>query len=144
MAICVDPKLTYLNDLGYNVLRLPRQGIAPLGIIGVDGKSKAWLGTLDQIWKSAVPVPQVGAPQLAGAISGFRTSELKASIGLDILANALNGMFGGSAPSVTSAYSDAKTVQFQLGDVTAVGIDPFVIGNYIAQGELATQNPFVR
>jgi hypothetical protein len=28
--------------------------------------------------------------------------------------------------------------------VTTSGIDPFVIGNYIAQGELASQNPFVR
>ncbi len=144
MALCVDPKLTYLNELGYSVLRLPRQGIVPLGIIGIDGKSKAWLGTLDQIWKSAVSVPPVGAPQLSGAISGFRTSDLKLSAGLDILANALNGMFGGSAPSVNGAYSDAKSVQFQLGDVTTSGIDPFVIGNYIAKGELASQNPFVR
>jgi hypothetical protein len=30
MGICKDPRLTYLNDLGYDVIRLPRRGIAPL------------------------------------------------------------------------------------------------------------------
>ncbi len=144
MAVCVDPKLTYLNDLGYSVLRLPRQGIAPLGVIGVDGDSKNWLGTLDQIWKSELPVPVPAPQQAAAKITGFRTSELKLSAGLDILANALSGMFGGSAPSVSGAYSDAKSIQFELGDVTVSGIDPFVIGNYIAKGELASHNPFVQ
>ncbi len=144
MAVCVDPKLTYLNDLGYNVLRLPREGIAPLGVIGADGTSKSWLGTLDQIWKSEITVPVAGPQQAAGAISGFCTSDLKLSAGLEILANALNGMFGGKAPDVSGEYHDAKSMQFELGNVTVSGIDPFVIGNYVAKGELAAQNPFVR
>jgi hypothetical protein len=144
MAICDDPKLTYLNNLGYSVLRYPRQGIAPLGIIAADCKKRDLMGTLDQIWKSSVAVPVPGPQLAAGNISGFRSSDLKISAGLDILANALNGMFGGSAPSVDVAYADAKSMQFQLGDVTTSGIDPFVIGDYITKGELASQNPFVR
>jgi hypothetical protein len=62
MGLCKDPRLTYLNDEGYNVVRLPRKGITPLGIIGRDHKSKTWLGTLDQIWRSEVPVPKTRRP----------------------------------------------------------------------------------
>ena len=51
MLRCHDPRLTYLNDLGYNVVRLPRKGINPLGVLGRDGKSLSYLGTLDQIWR---------------------------------------------------------------------------------------------
>lgn len=50
MGVCKDPRLTYLNDFGYNVVRLPRRGIVPLGVIGKDDGSQNWLGTLDQIY----------------------------------------------------------------------------------------------
>jgi hypothetical protein len=144
MRPCKDPRLTYLNDQGYCVLRLPRKGIVPLGIIGRAGNTKNWLGTLDQIWKSEAPVPVVGAPQTVSNLAGGKTSDIDVTFGLDILANALNGMFGGSAPSLDTHYKDAKSVQFKLGDVTSVSIDPFIIGNYITKGELASQNPFVK
>jgi hypothetical protein len=145
MAICVDPKLTYLNDLGYSVLRLPSQILKPLSILGVEGKARPQLlGTLDEIWTSEVPAPLAGPQQAAATISGFRTSDLKLSAGLDILGNVLNGMFGGAAPSVSAAYNSAKSVQFELGEVTILGITPLAIGNYIAMGELAGGNPFVR
>ena len=144
MGICKDPRLTYLNDFGYNVIRLPRRGIVPLGVIGKDDGSQNWLGTLDQIWRSAGPPPQPGAPQPVTSMQGSKTSDLKLSIGLDILANALGGMFGGTAPSVTFAYQNAKLVQFAFRDVRSTGIDPFVIGEFLGTGDLASQNPFVR
>jgi len=144
MRPCKDPRLTYLNDQGYCVLRLPRKGIVPLGIIGRAGNTKNWLGTLDQIWKSEAPVPVAGTPQTVSNMAGGTTSDIDVSFGLDILANALNGMFGGSAPSLNTHYKDAKSVQFKLGEVTSISIDPFIIGNYITKGELASQNPFVK
>lgn len=143
MGLCKDPRLTYLNDEGYNVVRLPRKGITPLGIIGHDHKSKTWLGTLDQIWRSELPVPKPGDPQPTAGITGKATSDIKLSFGLEILANAVSGIFGGTAPSIDFAYGNAKSVQFVFREVQSVGIDPFAIGNFLAKGDLAS-NPFVK
>ncbi len=136
MGICKDPRLTYLNDAGYNVVRLPRRGLVPLGVIGRDHSSKAWLGTLDQIWQSDVPVPVPGEPDPVAGLAGEKTSDIKLSLGLDILANALNGMFGATAPSLDFAYKNARSVQFAFRDVRARRIDPFVVGNFLAKGDL--------
>jgi hypothetical protein len=133
-----------LNDSGYNVVRLPRKGIIPLGVLGRDHKANNWLGTLDQIWKSDFPPPITGAPQSVAALTGTKTSDFKLSVGLDILANALNGMFGGSAPSVESTYQNAKSIQFTFRDVRSTGIDPFLVGNFLSKGDLADKNPVVK
>ena len=143
MGACKDPRLTYLNDLGYNVVRLPRKGIVPLGVIGRDNKSKTWLGTLDQIWKTDLTVPVPGAPNEVGDLKGQKTSDLKLSLGLEILANALSGMFGSTAPSLDTEYKNAKSLQFVFKDVQSVAIDPFEIGNFLAKGEL-NSNPVVK
>lgn len=144
MGFCKDPRLTYLNEQGYNVIRLPRKGILPLGVLGRDHKAKNWLGTLDQIWQSEVPPPAPGPPQPVTSLQGTKTSEIKLSFGLDILANALSGMLGGNAPSLDAAYKGAKSVQFAFQDVRSVGIDPFVVGNFLAKGDLADRNPLVK
>jgi hypothetical protein len=34
MVFCEDSALTYLNGLGYNVVRLPRTGPMPLEVLG--------------------------------------------------------------------------------------------------------------
>ena len=36
MAFCEDASLTYLNRLGYNVIRLPRTGLLPLEVLGCE------------------------------------------------------------------------------------------------------------
>jgi hypothetical protein len=144
MGLCQDPRLTYLNDKGFNVVKLPRAGIVPLGVIGRDSKSKEWLGTLDQIWKSDEPVPHPSEPKAAAGLTGQKTSDIKLSLGLEILANALSGMFGSTAPRLDAAYKNAKSVQFTFRDVVAIGIDPFAIGNFLAKGDLADANPFVK
>ena len=142
MPVCNDPRITYLNEAGYNVVRLPRRGIVPLGVIGRDGKARNWLGTLDQIWSSPLAAPQPGPLQPVATLSGTRTSDIKLSLGLDILANALSGMFGATAPSLTDSYRNATSLQFAFKDVRSVGIDPFAIGEFLSRGEVRP-NPFV-
>jgi hypothetical protein len=142
MLRCHDPRLTYLNDLGYNVVRLPRRGINPLGILGRDGNSLNYLGTLNQIWESPNPTPVAGHPNPVSALNGAATGDIDLSIGLDILANALSGMFGSTAPSINFAYKSAKSVQFKFTDVQASSIDPFLIDSFLAAGRLR-EGPFV-
>jgi hypothetical protein len=143
MALCKDPSLTYLNGLGYNVVRLPRVGIEPLDILGKDDKSVERLGQINQMWTSPEAVPTINGPQAATAVSGQKTSELKVSIGLKILAAALGAM-GAAVPEVSFGYSKARKVTFMFTDVQVYLVDPLAVGKYLAAGDLSSANPFVR
>jgi len=143
MHLCDDPRLTYLNNQGYCVVRTPQRKIRPLGVIGCEGNSRSWLGTLDRIWKSKAPVPVPGTPEPVPDVSGGRTNDLDLSFGLNFLANALS-MFGASTPGLDVAYKNARSVQFRLGEVMSVGIDPLDIGEYITEGTLSENNPFAK
>ena len=137
-----DPSVTYLNKLGYNVVKLPRTGIEPMDVIGRD-QTMQWLGPIDSIWSSAVPKPQPGPPKPASAVNGQKTDALDLSVGLSILGNTL-AAFGVSVPSLDVAYKSAHAVQFSYNNVTIVQVAPFAAGNYLAKGELQSDNPAVK
>jgi len=139
---CKDPSLTYLNQYGYNVVKLPRTGIDPLLVLGRDTGLTS-IGTLSTVWKTPGPPPQPGPPHPASSVEGQKTEKLDLSIGLNLLANAL-AAFGATTPSVAFAYQKASKVQFSLVNVTSVAIDPFVVGEYLATGDLNMSNPFVQ
>lgn len=142
MARCKDPSLTHLNDKGYNVVRLPRAGIEPLDVLGRDNTSTERLGRLQRIWTSSSPVPEPEAELPAAAINGQRTSNLKLSIGLKVLSDVLGAM-GAEMPHLGFAYSRAKTLQFTFTDVKTKSVSPFALGDFLADGDLKTNNPFV-
>ena len=137
-----DPSVTYLNKLGYNVVKLPRTGIEPLDVIGRD-QTMQWLGPIDSIWSSAIPKPQPGPPKPASAVNGQSTDALDLSVGLSILGNTL-AAFGVSVPSLDLAYKSAHAVQFSYSIVTITSVAPFAAGSYLAQGELQSDNPTVK
>ena len=137
-----DPSVTYLNKLGYNVVKLPRTGIEPLDVIGRD-QAMQWLGPIDSIWTSAVPKPQPGPPKPASAVNGQRTDALDLSVGLSILGNTL-AAFGVNVPSLDVAYKSAHAVQFSYSNVTITEVTPFAAGSYLAQGQLESDNPAVK
>jgi hypothetical protein len=140
MALCTDKSLTYLNGIGYNVVRLPRRGIEPLDVLGQTGLSLERLGRLDQIWASSKPVPRPGPDQDAAKISGQRTNEMKLSVGLKLLEGVLAAV-GAKVPQVDFAYAKASTLQFTFGDVTARGVDPLLVGEFLGSGDLKGPNP---
>jgi hypothetical protein len=140
VALCSDPRLTYLNGLGYNVLKLPREGVEPLEVLGRDQNSMDDLGTISSIWTSTVPVPQPTSTQ-AMDVNGQKTNDLKLSVGLDILASVLQGM-GVPAPSLNTAYSKASSVQFTFTNVQVVRVAPLEVGKYLAHGDLDVSNAF--
>lgn len=142
MAICRDPALSFLNDQGYNVVRLPRSGIEPLNVLGRDERRLERLGTLPQIWVTSAERPTVSGPRPAAEINGKKTGDLKRSIGLKLLSDVL-GALGAGEPNLNFAYRKARSIQISFVETEAVSIDPFSIGAYLAYGDLDTQNPFV-
>ena len=137
-----DPSVTFLNKFGYNVVKLPRVGIEPLDLIGMDETSQ-WLGPLSAVWNSTVPVPQPSAPRRAAPVNGQKTDQLDLSFGLKILGNAL-AAFGASVPSLDVAFKRARKVQFSYSNVTSTVVAPLEAGNYLAGGTLNTENPVVK
>jgi hypothetical protein len=142
MALCTDKSLTYLNDLGYNVVRLPRRGIDPLDVLGRDGRSIERLGRLDQLWTSKKPVPVIGGLQAAAHINGQQTSEISASIGLKLLSGVLKAI-GATVPEVGFAYNTARTLQFTFGDVMTRAVVPLEIGEFLSDGDIHSANPVI-
>jgi hypothetical protein len=142
MAICKDPALTFLNGLGYNVVRLPRVGVEPLDILGKD-RTIERLGRVDQMWTSAQPLPSITGPRDATSVAGQKTSEMKLSIGLKILSATLGAM-GAAVPEVSVAYARARKVVFTFTDVKTFSAEPLEVGQYLEAGDVATSNPFVR
>lgn len=141
---CKDPAVERLNDLGYNMVKLPRAGIEPLDVLGRDGKALNHLGSLSEVWSSAEPAPVAGAPQPAASVEGSRTSSLDINIGLKLLSSALAGL--GSAiglPSLALGFKRAKRIQFEFNNVVSCAVTPFGLGRYLATGTLQTSNPIV-
>jgi len=142
MAFCEDKALTYLNNVGYNVVRLPRSDVKPLDILGQEeSQPLERLGALPLVWQSAAPTPEPAAGDTAG-ISGRSTSAIKLSFGLKILENVLSCM-GAAIPQVNGAYSRARSIRFEFREPVILSVDLFAIGRYLAKGDLATDNPVV-
>jgi hypothetical protein len=143
MAICKDPSLTYLNSSGYNVVKLPRTGIEPMLVLG-KRSSLELLGKLSSIWKTTAPEPIPGPPIPVAELDGKKSDKLELSIGLKMLANVLQGLgLGGALPSLDFAFTRARKVQFTYSNVTSTSIMPLDAGNYLASGDLNTNNPLV-
>jgi hypothetical protein len=142
MAKKKDPSITFLNQFGYNVIRLPRVGIEPMDVVGKD-QTTQWLGPLKTVWKSQAAAPSPNGPNPATQINGQKTSKLDLNFGIKILANAL-AAFGATVPSVDFAYARASQVEFSYGNVTSTSVTPFAAGDYLAKGTLTTDNPVVK
>jgi hypothetical protein len=137
---CSDPSLSYLNKLGYNVVRLPRKGIEPLDVLGRD-ESLEKIGTLADIVDSPAPLPGPLGPNQVADLKGQTTADLDVAIGLRMLANALSGMAAAvGLPTLKASFKSARSVQFAFTDVQAFTVNPTKIGEYLAAGRLR-ENP---
>ncbi len=140
MAVCSDPRITYLNKLGYNVVKVPRSDLEPLHVLGRDNKALDDLGQLSTIWTSSIAEPKSAVAE-ATNINGSSTEDLKISVGLDILGSVLGAM-GVKAPKLSVAYSKAKKLQFTFTNVKIVRVAPLEVGKYLSHGDLDTSSPF--
>src|SRR5262245_19100793 len=60
----------------WDLVKLPRVGIEPLDVLGLDGDSLEKLGSIVEVWTSPAAYPLPGAPAPAAGISGSRSSDL--------------------------------------------------------------------
>lgn len=140
MGICKDQATTYLKDLGYNVVRHPREGIEPLQLIGRQNGSVLQLGGLDKLITSPPgPLPVITRDQVATDLSGQASSKLDLAVGLNILGSFIKAMTGNNLGLKTS-YKQAQKVQFEFSEVTTDSVVPLEVGSYLRNGEVDDDN----
>ena len=137
--MCKDPALGYLNDFGYNVVRLPCADIRPLDLIGRHRGSVERIGRLDQLLtpsKNLLPTIRWNCP-----VSGL---EGQLSNQLDFFCRqncrVLRAGLGGN-PAVSSKLSQLSKLQIQLTDVKSDRTEPAAIGQLLDGATLETSNP---
>ena len=140
MGLCHDNVTNYLAQLGYSVVRVPRENIVPLNLVGRDhGQMK--LGTLDQLLMNpGKSLPVITTDQAAAHISGQKSSKLKIGIGINVLGNIL-GALAGTQVGINTAYQNAKTIQFEFTDVFLDTVEPLSIGQYLRDAQVDEGNP---
>jgi hypothetical protein len=131
--------LTQLKDKGYNVIRLPREGIRPLDVIAGNSSQLEYLGALHTVWTSTAKEPEPYQPRSTAGIEGGSSRAIKASLGLSILGDLLAG-FGVSSPKLETAFNRARTLAFKYDAPKQWGIEPFNIGDYLRDGDLVQGN----
>ena len=142
MGFCSDDSTNYLKGLGYNVVRLPREDIKPLQLLGVQNNQTLQLGGLDQLVLPATsPLPAITPDAKASAVNGQRSSELAAGFGLNVLAAIIGGL-GGDA-SVKAEYKAANSITFEFADVTGDSIVPLDVGGYLRHARVDSGNKIV-
>jgi hypothetical protein len=141
---CSDERITYLRKFGYNVISLPRAGIRPLTVAFLqDNRRLTELGYLPEIWTSASPEPKASPDKNVAQIGGQSTDKLKASVGLDVLANLVQAL-GADPIGIKAQYGKASTLTFHFKAVERERITAFALGKYLTDGKLSSDDPFVK
>lgn len=129
MVRCRDKATTYLQRFGYNVVRHPREGIAPLDVIGHQRGTVSVLGRLDQLIAEPGPLPRIITDEVAADINGQATDELHVGIGLSLMKAVLSG-FGGGA-GINAAFAGARTVQLVFDGVLTDRVLPLDVAKFL-------------
>lgn len=135
---CKDQSTTFLKSFGYNVIRLPKADIAPLQIyIRTKGDLEP-LGNLVTVIKpidGSTDFPPISKDIAAAFISGKKTSNLSAGLGLDILGNIIGAM-GGSKLGLETSYKNARTISFTYENVTEDSIEIARLDQYLSGSDI--------
>lgn len=143
MGICRDESTQYLRDVGYNVVRLPRDFLPPLSLIGRQRNTFEYVGPIsDLITNPAGPLPQITPDRPASNINGQRSSSMKLSIGLSILNGLISGLGGGKI-GATASFTNARKITFEFTGVLADTVEPTRVGNFLRDGDVDAGNPLL-
>jgi hypothetical protein len=141
MALCQDPSTRHLQALGYNVVRHPREGIAPLQLLGKSRGQCQVLGDIDKLVTSTTGKrPAIARGRVATDLNGKQSAKLKAALGITLLDGVLQSL--GAKSGIRSAYRSARTLQFRFCNVSLDEVkEPLEIGNHLRDSEIDVGNP---
>ncbi len=144
---CRETSIDFLRDLGYTPIRLPRERIQPLDLVGklAGGGRAKQLGSLTKL---VVPRPDVQSPEITrdeavGQVTGKKTDKLDIGVGLNLLSTIFAAL-GGVSASLQAAFGKARQVEFFYEDVLSDSVDIVDLRGYLGKRpSLDPNNPVV-
>jgi hypothetical protein len=138
----LDPVVNTLRGVfGANIVRVPESRIQPLVVIARRGDRQSYRGKLAELFSGDFPALRTETSAMA-ELSGKRTRQVDAQLGLQILSGFLSGL-GIPGGSIDSQFSKAQEVSFTFGNVERHYVDPTRIGNSLDGKLLDKQKPAV-
>jgi hypothetical protein len=137
---CRDKSVTFLQSIGYNLVRYPRADLAPLELLATSGNELERFGSLGTVFDSEHPLPVVTSDAQASNVTGIESSSLKAGLGLTVLGSLIEAM-GGSRVGLDLKYSRADRIEFKYSDVTENHIELASLDQYLASSDIAPNSP---
>ena len=140
--ICGDDILvnTLQKVFKANIVRVPEAKIRPLSVLAITPKKPHFWGYLEEFTESPLPNYEAALQESQMAdISGKRSKDVKAELGLQILDGFLKGYNLPSA-AISSKFTGAKTVSFSFQEVVRYFISPGKIGGILKGQALDVDN----
>lgn len=142
MFKCADPTIRYLQDSGFNVIRVPRADLRPGDALAGQGPRLFRVAHVTEIWKS--PDRELPAATVAAAanLDGRTTRAFKLPVAVSLLGSLLAPL-GFSLPKLEAALQRTKSVSFGFGSPQVQSITPYALGEYLQHLNTPASNPAV-
>lgn len=124
--------INFLNDLGYDAIAHPQEGIDPLQVLIRDNaKSLRLWGPMEYLAQEGIEsLPQIQQDLQATAISGAAACQLDTGAGIKLL-NELLSAVGIIGPRVEVGYTKAHTIEFTYENVLIDRVFPIAVWKYL-------------
>ena len=136
--MCKDPALTYLRKYGYCVVRLPTTQLRPMDVLGRDGDTPTYLGSIAKLCEDAPPIPKAKSDTVT-EIEGKSTGTFTLDAGLRILDGLIAG-FGAITGSARTGYGKVKYLRFAFDAPIVRSIDLGAIGDWLGEAKPSFKN----
>jgi hypothetical protein len=138
MTICKDESINYLNSLGYNVVRLPREGITPLTVLIQDPNAPLVVTVYGHITEivveSNLSLPTVFKNLDVGTINGLKTSRFELNLGIAFLKILLSAL-GEKSARIESVFKDAEQIEFEYSNVIYDTVMPTSVATFLRSSQ---------
>ncbi|MBP1928892.1 hypothetical protein J2741_001439 [Methanolinea mesophila] len=120
----------------YVILKIPREGISPLMIIGREeqGDEFELFGTIEDMFTSEQALPKIGEDNVAVNISGKNTGRVSLSLGLKLMNTFLEAFQAKMGINVSSEKADTAEIIFS--DVYSSMVMPLQVRHYVTNASL--------
>ncbi len=130
--MCKDKSVSYLNEWGFNVVRLPRENIDPLLILCKSNGSLEILGEIsDFVIEDQPKPPEIVRDKAVSEIAGIRTDKFELGVGLKFLEKFLS-LIGAAGIGLEASFKKADSIQFVYQNVLTDYVLPTKIGKYLS------------
>ena len=140
--MCKERSVSYLNELGYTVVRLPSEDIRPLQVFYKPNGGLKRLGPISDFVVEQNGVPEISRDNTVSDVAGLRTDNFELGTGLKFLEKFLS-LIGASGVGLEASFKNAGFLQFIYKNVMKDYVVPTEIGEYLGRVTPNVNSPFM-